>query len=154
MDFSSSWQASKLPISWHKTPKTQHFINYWCFGLWKPVFLHFIRQNYLNQIKKSQGTSLDEMGKHFSKKSETQEFRNFGNLRCPLFEFLKFGNPDFLIITLCQYYEMMKSRRRGISWHSFCRRNFLKSLDMNFISIKNMNWFSPNTNQLFYFRAR
>ena len=31
---------------------------------------------------------------------------------------------------------MMKSRRRGISWHQFSRRNFGKSLNMNFISSK------------------
>ena len=37
------------------------------------------------------------MGTYVSKKSETQEFRNFGNLKCPLFEFLKFRIPDFLI---------------------------------------------------------
>ena len=37
------------------------------------------------------------MGKHFSKKSETQEFRNFGNLKCPVFEFWKLRIPDFLI---------------------------------------------------------
>ena len=38
--------------------------------------------------------------------------------------------------TLPFFHENMKSRRRGISWDSFCLRNFFKSLDMNFISIK------------------
>ena len=38
------------------------------------------------------------MGKHFSKNSETQKFRNFGNLSLPIFEFLKFRNPGFLLI--------------------------------------------------------
>ena len=37
---------------------------------------------------------------------------------------------------LCIFHENMKSRRRGISWDPFCRRNFLKSLDMNLVSIK------------------
>ena len=103
------------------------------------------------------------MEKHFSKKSETQEFQNFGNLMCPLFEFLKFRLPGFLLIRndefmkimKCPLFEflkfkipeflkikndeflkMMKSRRRGISWDSFCRRNYCKSLDMNLVSIK------------------
>ena len=35
------------------------------------------------------------MGKHFSKNSELQNFRNFGNLSLPLFEFLKFWIPVF-----------------------------------------------------------
>ena len=30
----------------------------------------------------------------------------------------------------------MKSRRRGISYNSFCRRNFGKRLDMNLVSSK------------------
>ena len=51
---------------------------------------------------------------------------------------------------LCIFHENMKSRRRGISWDSFCRRNCLKSLNMNFISIKNMNRFF----RFLYFRAR
>ena len=46
------------------------------------------------------------MGKY--KKSETQEFRNFGNLKCPLFEFLKFRNPEFLIIRNDAFLKMMK----------------------------------------------
>ena len=64
----------------------------------KPVFLHLIRPEYFKRIKKNQGTSLDKMGKHFPNNSGTQEFRNFGNLKCPLFEFLKFRNPGFLLI--------------------------------------------------------
>ena len=50
----------------------------------------------LNQ--ENQGTSLEKMGKEISTKSETQEFRNFGNLRCPLFEFLKSRIPVFLLM--------------------------------------------------------
>ena len=37
---------------------------------------------------------------------------------------------------LCIFHGNMKSERRGISYNSFCRRNFGKSLDMNFISSK------------------
>ena len=47
-----------------------------------------------------------------SKKSETQEFRNFGNLKCPFFEFLNFIIPEFLIIKNDEFLKMMKSRRR------------------------------------------
>ena len=39
----------------------------------------------LNQEKS--GNIPGTMGKPFSKNSETQEFRNFGNLRCPLLNF-------------------------------------------------------------------
>ena len=76
------------------------------------------------------------MGKHFLMNSGTQYFRNVGNLSLPFFEFWKFRIPGFLIIKNDEFLKMMKSRRRGISWHPFCRRNVLKSLDMNFISIK------------------
>ena len=48
----------------------------------------FIRPEDLNKIKKNQGNSLEHMGKHFPRNSETQEFRKFGNLRCTLLEFL------------------------------------------------------------------
>ena len=47
-------------------------------------------------------------------------------------------------------HENMKSRRRGISWHPFRRRNCLKSLDMNFISIKKHElFFLKNEQNLF-----
>ena len=49
------------------------------------------------------------MGKEISKNSELQKFRNFGNLRCPLFEFLKFRNPGFLVIRNDEFMEFMKS---------------------------------------------
>ena len=104
MDFSASDWAYKMSISWHKTSKTQHFMNHWCFGSWKPAFLHFIRPEYFNEIKKNQGTSLEKMGKYFSRNSETQEFPNFGNLRCPPFwkiEILNswiFANQKWLIL--------------------------------------------------------
>ena len=62
--FSPSWQAYKIPISWHKMSKTQHFMNYWCFWSVKPAFLHFIRPEYLTKIKKNQGTPLGKLGKY------------------------------------------------------------------------------------------
>ena len=76
----------------------------------------FYYTRILQKIQENQGTSLGKLGKYVSKKSETQEFRNFGNLRCPLFEFLKFRIPDFLIIRNDEFLKFMKSRRRGISW--------------------------------------
>ena len=45
------------------------------------------------------------------------------------------------------FHENMKSRRRGISWHQFRRRNFRKSLNMNFISIKKHETISSNFGQ-------
>ena len=94
MDFSAARQAYKFSISWHKRSKTQHFMNYWCFGLWKPVFLHFIRQEYFNKIKKNQGTSWENI--------------IYGNMIIEIFEmfeisetlgvhFLNFWNSEFLI---------------------------------------------------------
>ena len=144
MDFSPSCQAYKIPISWHKTSKTQHFMNYWCFWSWKPVFLHFIKQNYSKRSRKTQGASWET---YYLWKSENWNFRKFpnsGNLKCSLFGFLKFRIPEFLIIRNDEFLKIMKSRRRGISWHSFCRWNFLKSLDMNLVSIKNMKRKFPN----------
>ena len=55
LDFSPSCQTHKIPISWHKTSKTQHFIISWCFGSWKPVFLNFIRPEYLKKSRKNRG---------------------------------------------------------------------------------------------------
>ena len=125
LDFSPPCRTYKIPISWQKTSKTQHFMNYWCFGPWKPVFVHFIRPEYFNKIKKNHGTSLEKRGTFFEK-SETQEFRNSGNLKCPLFdfwkfwipdfEFMKFRIPDFLIIKNDEFLKSMKNRRRWISW--------------------------------------
>ena len=50
-----------MSISWHKTSKTQHLMNHWSFGSVKPVFLHFITQNYLKKSRKNQGASLEKM---------------------------------------------------------------------------------------------
>ena len=116
-DFYPSCQTHKIPISWHKTSKTQYFMNYWCFWFWKPVFLHFFEQNIWIEWRKIREHPWEKMGKHFSKNSETQDFRNFGNLSLPVFEFLKFRIPVFLIIKNDEFLKMMKSRRRGISWH-------------------------------------
>ena len=54
---------------------------------------------------------------------------------------------DILLI----FHENMKSRRRGISWHPFCRRNFLKSLDMNLVSIKKHESCFPKDEPTFHF---
>ena len=151
--FSPSCHAYKIPISWHKTSKTQHFMNYWCFWSWNRVFLHFIGgPEDFKKIKKNKGASLEKMGKHFSKNSETQYFRFFGNLSLPFFEFLeflKFRIPEFLIIKNDEFLKIMKSRRRGISWDSFCRRNFSKSLHMN--SIKKHETLFPKSEPTFLF---
>ena len=37
--------------------------------------------------RKIQGASLEKMEQYFSEKSETQEFRKFGNVSLPVFEF-------------------------------------------------------------------
>ena len=50
----------------------------------------------LNQEKS--GNIPGKNRKYFSTNSELQDFRNFGNLSCPLFEFLKFRNSGFLLI--------------------------------------------------------
>ena len=53
---------------------------------------------------------------------------------------LNFHSVDLFLMIFKEilpiFHENMKSRRRGISWDSFSRRNFLKSLDMNLVSIK------------------
>ena len=78
-------------------------MNYWCFGLWKPVFLHFITPEYFKKIKKNQGTSLEECENIFwgilkLKNVEIVEtsgvhFLNFWNL-----EFLIFDNYNMIIL--------------------------------------------------------
>ena len=75
---------------------------------------------------------------------------------------------------LCIFHGNMKSRRRGISWDSFSRRNFGKSLDMNLVPIKkhestfrrngttfctfgrgeSLSYFSKKWNHFLYFWAR
>ena len=102
-------------------------------------------------MKKHQGAPWK---KYYLWKSENWKFwnvRNFGNTTCPFLEFLKFRMPDFLIIRNDEFLKIMKSRRRGISWHSFCRRNFLKSLDLNLVSIKKWNENVVNRTNLFIF---
>ena len=55
------------------------------------------------------------MGKYFSKNSKTQEFQNVGNLKCPLFEFLKFRIPEFLIIENDEFLKIdEKSKTRNL----------------------------------------
>ena len=121
-------------------------------GSGSPYF--FILLDSITWIKsRKSGNILGKNGKK-TEISETQEFRNFGNLMCPLFEFLKFRipgfllirndeswfllirndefmkimkcpifdflkfwMPEFLIIRNDEFSKMMKSRRRGISWH-------------------------------------
>ena len=107
-----------------------------------PLNLVFL-MNLLQKYKKNQGSSW---GKYYLWKYENwsfRKFRNSGNLRCPLFEFLQFRIPGFLLIRndeflqiiKCPFFEFlkfwipeflrikndeflktMKSRRRGISW--------------------------------------
>ena len=49
------------------------------------------------------------------------------------------------------FHENMKSQRRGISWDSFCRRNFRKSLNMNLVSIKKHETLFPKNESTFLF---
>ena len=82
---------------------------------------------------------------------ESENLKNFGSPVYLTFWFSKFEiwrfeiskledskiwRSEILIIRNDEFLKNMKSRRRGISWHYFCRRNFLKSLDMNLVSIK------------------
>ena len=78
------------------------------------MFLHFLRQNDLKNQEKS-GNIPGKNGKYFLRNYETQEFRNFGNLRCKIFAVLKFRIPEILIIKNDEFLKIMKSRRRGMS---------------------------------------
>ena len=153
MDFSPSCQAYKIPISWRKTSKTQHFMNYWCFGLWKPVFLHFIRPEYLNSSRKIREHPWKKMGKRFLKNSETQEFRNFGNLSLPLFEFLKFRFPEFLLIRNVNSWKWWKVEDEECPDINFPLIKCTKAWIWTYFRSKNMNRFCAKTNQFQYFRA-
>ena len=67
---------------------------------------YYTRILELNQEKS--GNIPGKNGKlFFSKKFETQKFQNFGNLSLPIFEFLKFRNPGFLLIRNDESLEMM-----------------------------------------------
>ena len=66
---------------------------------------YFVELLELNQ--ESSGNIPGKMGKPFLEKSETQDFRNFGNLSLPFSEFLKFRNPGFLLIRNDESLEMM-----------------------------------------------
>ena len=62
-------------------------------GPWNPVFL----MNLLGKVRENLGTSWE---KYYLWKSENwhfENFRNYGNLMCPLFEFLKLRIPGFLL---------------------------------------------------------
>ena len=73
---------------------------------------------------------------------EIWESENLKTSGSPVYRTSRFFWQTFVFFLLVFYFriwyygEMMKIRRRGISWHSFSRRNFSKSLDMNLASIK------------------
>ena len=133
-----------MSISWHKTSKTQDFMNYWCFGSWF-ILLH---QNTSIKSRKS-GSISGKNGEILLRNSETQEFRNFGNLRCPLFEFLKFRIPVFLIIL--ENHEKSKTRNLLTLIYP---AELLQILEYEFSFDQKHELFFSKTNQLFYFWAR
>ena len=80
----------------------------------KPVFLHFITQEYFNKNQENQGATLEKMEHMFRRNLKLKNFEILETLSVH-FEFLKFRIPDFLIIKNDEFLKMMKSRRRGIS---------------------------------------
>ena len=149
MIFSASFWYNKMSIPWHKTSKTQHFMNYWCFWFWKPGFLHFIRPEYSKRSRKI-------------KENPWQIWENmfYGNLKLKTFEIsetlavhCEFSNSEFLNFW---WLEMMNSWKwwkvedeeypainfaGGISWKSW----------MNLVSIKKHE---TKFSQILYFWAR
>ena len=55
----------------------------------------FYQTELLELKQEKSGNIPGKMGKYYSKKFETQELRNFGNLSLPVFEFLNFRNLIF-----------------------------------------------------------
>ena len=116
-------RSRKLKISW--------IID--VLGSGSPYFFILLDRFTWIKSRKNQGTSLGKMGKHLSTKSETQDFRNFGNLSLPFFEFLNLRIPEFLIIINDEFLEILKIRLRDHSvrlrdhpnlmqgWESVCR---------------------------------
>ena len=97
--------------------------------------------NLLQKYKKNTGTSLkiwilDIWESENLKISRSPVYLALGFLKFRNLKIWNFGRSEMLIIINDEFLKIMKSRRRGISWHYFRRRNFSKSLDMNLISIK------------------
>ena len=104
---------------------------------WTPYlsWIHF--KKYKKNIK----TSLENMDFGYLRIWKSQNVRkscvpDFSIFGISKFELSKIWRSENLIIRNEEFLKIMKSRRRGISWDSFCRRNFLKSLDTNLVSIK------------------
>ena len=111
----------------------------------------FIRPEYLKQIKKNQGTSLDKMGKHFSKKSESQEFRNFGNLSLPIFEFLKLRIPVFWWLKMMNSWKWWKVEDEESLVINFPLIKCTKAWIWIYFRLKNMKHFSQKRNNFSIF---
>ena len=92
------WHMWKIPIFFvDLSTGIGRLVNISWFGPGSPYFFILLHQNTWIKSRKNQGTSLEKMENVFSKKVETQEFRNSGNLNCPFFEFLKFRIPGFFV---------------------------------------------------------
>ena len=153
MDFSPSCPTHKIPISWHKTSKTQHFMNYWCFGSWNPVFLHFIKPEYLKKSR-DPGNILGKYGKYFCgnlklKKNEISE-----PLGVYVFEFLKFWILELLIIRNDKIWKSWKVEDEEWPCISFPLIKSTKAWIWISFGSKNMKRKYGKTNQLFYFQVR
>ena len=115
LDFSPSCQTHKIPISWHKTSKTQHFMNYWCFWSWKPVFLHFITQSYFKQIQKKSGSILGKIlsvGMWELKSSKISKFLKFRILRKMFSQ--KIQGCSLIFLDLIQVILFNKMKKYGL----------------------------------------
>ena len=87
-------------------------------------------------------------------KSETQEFRNSGNLRCPLFEFLKFRIPDIWWLEMMSSWKSWKVEDEEWPDINFPLIKSTKAWIWISSRSKNMKRFCAKTNQLFYLQIR
>ena len=123
---------------------------YWSFlGPWTPYFWLFWHQITSKNIRKYMGTSWENI--------------IFPCLTNNIFEKKRKANPPFVldfifvyfvgIYFLIIYFVNHILRRWGIENDSFSINKIHKSLNMNLVSIKNMNYF-PQNESFLHFRAR
>ena len=108
---------------------------------------------YLKDTRQNQGSSWEKYDLWKGENWNVRNFRNSGNLRCPLFEFLKFRIPDFLIIRNDEFLKWWTVEDEespdinfagGICWKAWIWISFRS---------KGMKRFCGKANQLFYFQA-
>ena len=114
---------------------------------------------YFKKYKKNLGTSLKNMDFGYLRIWESQIVQkscvpDFSICEISKFEDSKIWRSEILIIRKDEFLKILKSRRRGMTWHSFSIHKMYKSLDANFIPIKKWIGFVKKRTNFSIFKYR